>query len=528
MGATHGGQATTGDLRPRGARPEHLGSPSGERHRDRRGRTARRRPWSEGWWPPGCCDVTTDLGALDGDGLVGGGGALRGPTGVRPVRAAPAHGRLPPRRHRRGEDRPPGRGPPRWTGQRFGRGVEAVRAAIAAGDVYQVNLTRRLSAPVGVGRRGPRPRGGAGPPAPGALRRGRRAPRGTACRWPRRRPSCSCAAGDRTVRSSPIKGTAPGPDRVHRQGPGRERHDRRPGAQRPRPGVRTGHRCTVPALLAVERHPGLAHLVSTVEGRLRPERRLGRAPRRDLPARVGHRRAQARRPRAHPPPRGRAPGPVLRRGRLGRRRPDGTGELNVAIRTFWIEEGRLCLGTGGAITWDSTPDGRVGGDRAQGRAPCSRWRPRTGSRREPAERSRSGSTGALRRADAARLDPSDHGLLLGDGVFETLRATGGRADAARRPPRPPATRSRRPSASTGSPTTAPSPAPSRRCSTHQGPRAVAGAHHRHQRPGPRRPGAGRRRPDRPRHRVGPARGGRPPPGSSPRPGPATSAARSPR
>ena len=36
---------------------------------------------------------------------------------------------------------------------------------------------------------------------------------------------------------------------------------------------------------------------------------------------------------------------------------DRTGELNVAIRTFWVEDGRLHLGTGAGITWDSTPDG---------------------------------------------------------------------------------------------------------------------------------------------------------------------------
>ena len=37
----------------------------------------------------------------------------------------------------------------------------------------------------------------------------------------------------------------------------------------------------------------------------------------------------------------------------GRRR----GALNVAIRTFWLDEGRLHFGTGGGITWDSDPDG---------------------------------------------------------------------------------------------------------------------------------------------------------------------------
>jgi para-aminobenzoate synthetase component 1 len=33
------------------------------------------------------------------------------------------------------------------------------------------------------------------------------------------------------------------------------------------------------------------------------------------------------------------------------------GALNVAIRTFWFDDGSIHFGTGGAITWDSTPDG---------------------------------------------------------------------------------------------------------------------------------------------------------------------------
>ena len=33
------------------------------------------------------------------------------------------------------------------------------------------------------------------------------------------------------------------------------------------------------------------------------------------------------------------------------------GDLNVAIRTFWIEEGQLHFGTGGGITWGSEPEG---------------------------------------------------------------------------------------------------------------------------------------------------------------------------
>jgi para-aminobenzoate synthetase component 1 len=34
----------------------------------------------------------------------------------------------------------------------------------------------------------------------------------------------------------------------------------------------------------------------------------------------------------------------------------GEGDLNVAIRTFWVEDDELHLGTGAGITWDSDPD----------------------------------------------------------------------------------------------------------------------------------------------------------------------------
>ena len=46
--------------------------------------------------------------------------------------------------------------------------------------------------------------------------------------------------------------------------------------------------------------------------------------------------------------------------------------------------------------------------------------------------------GALLPADARHLSAFDRGFQLGDGVFETLRARGGRADRARRAPRAPA------------------------------------------------------------------------------------------
>jgi para-aminobenzoate synthetase component 1 len=112
----------------------------------------------------------------------------------------------------------------------------------------------------------------------------------------------------------------------------------------------------VPALLSVEPHPGLFHLVSTVEGRLRddvgwpelldatfPPGSVTGAPK--LSA-LDHIR------RLEPVPRG------LYCGGIGWVDADrAVGELNVAIRTFWASDGLLHFGTGGGITWGSTPAG---------------------------------------------------------------------------------------------------------------------------------------------------------------------------
>jgi len=112
----------------------------------------------------------------------------------------------------------------------------------------------------------------------------------------------------------------------------------------------------VPALLSVEPHPGLFHLVSTVDGRLRddvgwpelldatfPPGSVTGAPKL---AAIDHIR------RLEPVPRG----PYC--GAIGWVDADrAVGELNVAIRTFWAEEGQLHFGTGGGITWGSTPRG---------------------------------------------------------------------------------------------------------------------------------------------------------------------------
>jgi para-aminobenzoate synthetase component 1 len=106
----------------------------------------------------------------------------------------------------------------------------------------------------------------------------------------------------------------------------------------------------------VEAHPGLFHMVSTVRGVLRagvgwpelieatfPPGSVTGAPKLAALDVIS---------KLEPVPRG----PYC--GAVGWVDADaGRGDLNVAIRTFWVEAGRLHLGTGGAITWDSTPDG---------------------------------------------------------------------------------------------------------------------------------------------------------------------------
>ena len=95
----------------------------------------------------------------------------------------------------------------------FCRGVEAIRESIRSGDVYQVNLTRRLTAPL------PAPPGGATTDIAAlgaALAVGNPAPFSAVVRLPSCGVHVASASPERylardgaVVRSSPIKGTAP-------------------------------------------------------------------------------------------------------------------------------------------------------------------------------------------------------------------------------------------------------------------------------------------------------------------------------
>lgn len=299
----------------------------------------------------GLVDVTSDLAALDSSGFW----AVVLPFEGSPVCARFADVR--PATPWRGR---PWQGPDRhtWTtsldAAQFAAGVLEIRAVIAAGGVYQVNLTRRLSAPLS---------GEASIPALGAaLAEGNPAPFSAVVHLPAQGVHLASASpelflsrrGD-VVQSSPIKGTAATADGFLAKDSAENvmivdlvRND-------------LGRVCVtgsveVPALLATEPHPGLFHLVSTVRGRLRPGLGWPELVAATFPpgSVTGAPKLAALEviARLEPVPRGPYCGAI---GWVDADRNEG--ELNVAIRTFWVAEGCLHLGTGGGITWDSDPSG---------------------------------------------------------------------------------------------------------------------------------------------------------------------------
>ena len=239
------------------------------------------------------------------------------------------------------------------TREEYVEGVHRIRSGIAAGDYYQVNLCRVLSAPLvpAADLRG----------LAGLLAGGNPAPYAGVVHVPGAELDVVSAspelflrrAGD-TVTSGPIKGTA-------RTADGLTAKDRAENVmivdlmRNDLGRVAATGSVTVPALNAVEEHPGLVHLVSTVQARLRSG--VGWA---DLLAATfppgsvtGAPKSSARAAIAalETVPRGPYCGAV---GWVDADRRRAT--LAVGIRTFWAQAGSLHLGTGAGITWGSDPD----------------------------------------------------------------------------------------------------------------------------------------------------------------------------
>lgn len=299
----------------------------------------------------GLRDVTTDLSALDGPGFWVAVVTFEGEAvcaRFADVRRAPLPAASPW----------PGTGAAEWVTSldesAYVAGVAAIRERIAAGDVYQVNLCRLLTA---------RTRRDADAVALArVLARGNPAPYAAAIRLPEHGVHIAGASPElflrrrgRVVDSSPIKGTGRTAEDLLTKDVAENvmivdlvRNDLGRVA-------RIGS-VSVPELCAVERHPGLVHLVSTVRAELAsgagwadlfaatfPPGSVSGAPKSSALRLIGELEPVER-------------GPYC--GAIGWIDGDrATGVLAVGIRTFWLAGERLCFGTGAGITWGSDPAG---------------------------------------------------------------------------------------------------------------------------------------------------------------------------
>ena len=240
-----------------------------------------------------------------------------------------------------------------WSDQDYAEAVEAVKEAIARGDVYQVNLVQHLSAPfegdpaslapslAGLHPRHPEPLRGDGWTIVSAS------------------PELFLGRRGRRVWTSPIKGTRPlGEEDLsdsekdaaeHVMIVDLERNDLSrvcdPGSLR------------WPNLMTEQELAGVKHLVTRVEGRLRdgvglPELLEAMFPGGSV---TGAPKISAVDHIAALEPVGRG----ASMGALGRLWPNGDLDLALTIRTFAISEDRIHLWVGGGIVWDSDPEEEI-------------------------------------------------------------------------------------------------------------------------------------------------------------------------
>jgi para-aminobenzoate synthetase component 1 len=238
-----------------------------------------------------------------------------------------------------------------WSPEEYAAAVDEVRAAIARGDVYQVNLVQHLSAPFAGSPHAlaealaplhplhPRPLVGDGWAIVSAS------------------PELFLARRGNRLVTMPIKGTRPLGEDVddakdaaeHVMIVDLERND-------------LSRVCEIgsirwPELMAQHELAGVTHLVSTVEGRVRDDATFADILRATFPGGsiTGAPKISAVDHIARLEPVGRG----ASMGALGTIQANGDFELALTIRTFAVAEGRAHLWVGGGIVWDSDPEAEV-------------------------------------------------------------------------------------------------------------------------------------------------------------------------
>jgi para-aminobenzoate synthetase component 1 len=234
-----------------------------------------------------------------------------------------------------------------WTESEYADAVDAVRAAIAEGDVYQVNLVQHLWAdfdgdPAGLAR------------ALAPLRPLVHEPlHGNGWTIVSASPELLLSRRGGTIRTSPIKGTRPAGEHVDSAKEAAEHVmivdlERNDLARVARPGT-----VSWPELLVERELAGVTHLVATVEAELREDVTLSALLDAVLPGGsvTGCPKIAALDLIAELEPVGRG----ASMGALGRIYPNGDLELALTIRTFAVADGAIHLWAGGGIVWDSDP-----------------------------------------------------------------------------------------------------------------------------------------------------------------------------
>jgi para-aminobenzoate synthetase component 1 len=238
-----------------------------------------------------------------------------------------------------------------WSEDAYADAIDRVRAAIAEGDVYQVNLVQHLSAPF------------AGDPSTLAHSLAPLRPlapeplAGDGWTIVSASPELLLSKRGRTISTSPIKGTRPAGVPVdsakdaaeHMMIVDLERNDLSrvavPGSVR------------WPELLVERELAGVTHLVSTVEAEVREDVSLTELLEALLPGGsvTGCPKLAALDLIAALEPVGRG----ASMGALGRIHGNGDLELALTIRTFAVADRRIHLWVGGGIVWDSDPAAEV-------------------------------------------------------------------------------------------------------------------------------------------------------------------------
>ena len=243
---------------------------------------------------------------------------------------------------------------PTWSEAEYAAAIEGAKEGIARGDVYQVNLVQHLSAPFGGDARGlatrlaplrplhPTPLVGDGWAIVSAS------------------PELFLARRGERLWTMPIKGTRPlgGAQDLRESEKDAAEHVMIVDLER-NDLSRVCRAGTVrwPELMAERELAGVAHLVSTVEGRLQADVSLGAILAATFPGGsiTGAPKISAIDHIARLEPVGRG----ASMGALGRIHGNGDFELALTIRTFAVADSRIHLWVGGGVVWDSEPDAEI-------------------------------------------------------------------------------------------------------------------------------------------------------------------------